>query len=141
MSRRYLTVTEKRLMIERAMGRCEYCKCLDDYSLQSFDFDHIHPVSQGGQTSPENLAYACGGCNAHKHTKTWAIDPETGVEVNLYNPRQERWEDHFEWNVDLLQIFGVTAVGQSTVSALQLNRRGVMNVRKLLILEGKHPPD
>jgi HNH endonuclease len=64
-SRRYLTVLERRLMVDRARGRCEYCKCPDDYSLQSFDFDHIFPVSQGELTSLENLAYACGGCNGY----------------------------------------------------------------------------
>jgi 5-methylcytosine-specific restriction endonuclease McrA len=140
MSRRYLTVAERRLMVDRAKGRCEYCQCPDDYSLQSFDFDHIFPVSQGGLTSLDNLAYACGGCNGHKHAKSKAIDPETNLEVGLYNPRQERWEDHFIWNIDFLKVSGVTEVGRATIQTLHLNRQGVMNVRKLLILEGKHPP-
>jgi HNH endonuclease len=141
MSRRYLTVLERRLMVDRARGRCEYCKCPDDYSLQSFDFDHIFPVSRGGLTSLENLAYACGGCNGYKQAKTLVIDPESSIEVNLYNPRQEHWETHFGWTTDFLEVFGSTAVGRVTIQALKLNRRGVMNIRKLLLLEGKHPPN
>jgi HNH endonuclease/Kelch motif len=140
MSRRYLTVLERRLMISRARERCEYCQCPDDYSLQSFDFDHIFPIAQGGSTSLENLAYACGGCNGYKHAKIQAIDPETLAEVDLYNPRQDRWEEHFLWNDDLLQMTGLTSIGRATIQLLRLNRSGVINIRRLLILDGKHPP-
>jgi HNH endonuclease len=105
-------------MVDRARGRCEYCKCPDDYSLQSFDFDHIFPASQGGLTSLENLAYACGDCNGYKQAKTLVIDPESGIEVNLYNPRQESWETHFRWTTDFLEVSGSTAVGRVTPSML-----------------------
>ncbi|HBE19026.1 MAG TPA: hypothetical protein DEG17_00145 [Cyanobacteria bacterium UBA11149] len=40
--------------------------------------EHIKPRHGGGETIVENLAWSCFGCNAHKHTKTQAIDPETG---------------------------------------------------------------
>ena len=141
MSKRSLTVAQKRLIIERSGGLCEYCKCPEDYSLKSFDFDHILPESKGGPTSPENIAHACGGCNGHKHAKTGAIDPDSGAEADLFNPRQERWEAHFRWSEDLLTIVGLTPTGRATVQALQLNRRGVVNIRRLLILDGPHPPD
>ena len=128
MSKRSLTGAQKRLIIERSGGLCEYCKCPEDYSLKSFDFDHILPESKGGPTSPENIAYACGGCNGYKHAKTGSIDPDSGVEADLFNPRQERWEDHFRWSEDVLTIVGLTPTGRATVQALQLNRRGVVNI-------------
>ena len=59
MSRRYITVEEQRIIIERANGRCEYCQSLLAYAVQPFVFDHITAVSQGGTTTLENLALAC----------------------------------------------------------------------------------
>jgi 5-methylcytosine-specific restriction endonuclease McrA len=141
MSKRSLTVAQKRLIIARSGGLCEYCKCPEAYSLKSFDFDHIWPESKGGPTSPENIAYACGGCNGHKHAKTQAIDPESGLEANLFNPRQDPWEAHFAWSDDGLTIVGLTPTGRATVQTLQLNRRGVVNIRRLLILEENQAPD
>lgn len=34
-----------------------------------------------------------------------------------------------------------TACGRARVNSLLLNREGVMNLRSLLVLAGKHPPD
>ena len=141
MSKRSLTVVQRRLIILRSDGRCEYCKCPEAYSLKSFDFDHVLPESKGGLTSPENIAYACGGCNGHKHAKTEAIDPDSGVKTDLFNPRQDLWDAHFKWSEDALTIVGLTPIGRATVQSLQLNRRGVVNIRRLLILEGTHPPN
>ncbi len=140
MPKRSLTVIQRRLIIERSGGLCEYCKCPEAYSLKSFDFDHILPESKGGPTSPENIAHACGGCNGYKHAKTRAIDPESGLEADLFNPRQDPWDAHFDWSEDALTIVGLTSTGRATVQSLQLNRRGVANIRRLLILEGTHPP-
>lgn len=74
MSRRYITAAEQQQVIERASRRCEYCKSLMDYSSQSFVMEHIIPVAEAGETSPDNLALACGGCNAHKYAKVEVFD-------------------------------------------------------------------
>jgi hypothetical protein len=34
----------------------------------------------------------------------------------------------------------VTEIGRTTVEALQLNREGLVNIRRALILVGAHPP-
>ncbi len=141
MPKRLLTLAQKRLIITRSGERCEYCKCPEAYSLKSFDFDHVLPESKGGPTSPENIAYACGGCNGHKHAKTGAIDPGSGVKTDLFNPRQDPWNAYFKWSEDALAIVGRDPIGRATVQALQLNRRGVVNIRRLLILDGTHPPN
>lgn len=65
---------------ERAAGRCEYCRSWEAYASQPFEVDHIIPSSRDGLTELENLAYACGGCNGHKHNKVEALNPaETEV--------------------------------------------------------------
>ena len=51
MPKTYVSVTDRRLILERAQGRCEYCLSPVEYSTQSFDIDHIVPVSKGGETT------------------------------------------------------------------------------------------
>ena len=140
MSRRYITITEESQIIERANRLCEYCQCSMDYSTQSFVIDHIIPVAEGGTTALENLAFSCGGCNGHKYTKIQALDPVSRKLVFLYNPRTQKWLDNFVWSDDFLQVVGLTAFGRATISALQMNRSGVVNMRKLLLMAGLHPP-
>jgi 5-methylcytosine-specific restriction endonuclease McrA len=98
MSRRYITVAEQTQIIERADGRCEYCQSCMDYASQSFAIEHILPVALGGKTTLQNLAFACGGCNAHKYTKVEALDALSQTTVPLYNPRKQSWRDHFVWS-------------------------------------------
>ncbi|MCA9966890.1 MAG: HNH endonuclease [Anaerolineales bacterium] len=139
MSRRYITANEQKTIIERAQRRCEYCRCPMDIGTQSFEFEHIQPVHRGGATTLENLALACGGCNNHKFTKIEALDPLSQTIVPLYHPRQQQWHDHFGWNDDFTLVIGLTAVGRATINALNLNRPGVVNMRRLLRMAGKHP--
>lgn len=140
MSRLYITVEEQYIIIERAHERCEYCQSMLAYAVQPFVVDHITAVSQGGETILDNLALACGGCNGHKYDKSAAIDPITGELVPLYHPRQQNWSEHFAWNDQFTEIIGLTPTGRATVIALNLNRSGVINMRKLLRLAGQHPP-
>ena len=141
MTRRYITVGEQKEIVARSGRRCEYCKCTIDHTPQSFACEHIVPIAAGGETVLENLALSCGGCNGHKHTKIQAIDPISQVQVPLYNPRQQVWDEHFTWSLDSLTVIGITATGRATVDALKINRSGVMNLRRLLIMAGLHPPN
>ncbi|NOT56968.1 MAG: HNH endonuclease [Deltaproteobacteria bacterium] len=126
----------------RARGRCEYCRSPARYSTYTFSLDHIVPRSQGGVTSLDNLALACQGCNSHKYNKTQSSDPFTKQRVNLFHPREQRWQEHFAWDEQFERILGVTASGRATVEALQLNRAELLNLRKLLYTAGEHPlPD
>jgi hypothetical protein len=88
----------------------------------------------------ENLALSCQGCNGHKHTKTQAADPVTKQAVPLFHPRQQLWQDHFTWSSDYTMVIGLTQVGRATVKALQLNREGLLNLRRALFILGDHPP-
>ena len=140
MSRPYISVEQQRDIIHRSHRRCEYCQCPMDYSSQSYAIEHIVPVAKGGKTELDNLALACGGCNAHKYTKTGGLDELSKAIVLLYHPRRDRWYDHFAWSPNLLEMVGLTAVGRVTIDALRTNRSGVINLRQLLLLAGKHPP-
>ena len=140
MHRRYIKIDEQWEIIRRAEERCEYCQSRMAYAAQPFAFEHIIPVSQGGKTTLENLSLACGGCNGHKYNRVEATDPIDGKTVSLYNPRQQRWQEHFGWSRDYTHVIGLTAIGRATVEALKINRIGVVNMRKLLRTVGEHPP-
>lgn len=60
--------------------------------------------------------------------------------VELFNPRQQQWQEHFCWSEDYTRIIGVTSTGRATVDALHMNRPGLVNMREVLYMVGKHPP-
>ena len=128
--RRRKSVRER--LAERAGFRCEYCLCPESHSLSTFTVEHIQPTAGGGPDEEPNLAYSCGGCNAFKGQATTGIDPETGQEAPLYNPRRDDWHTHFLWSEDGLTLAGRTATGRATITRLRLNREGAKNLRTLL---------
>ena len=140
MSDRHVPSALRRSVERRAAGRCEYCLTPRAFSASGFCVEHIRPRKQGGPTALENLALACAGCNGHKADKTHASDPATGRHTRLYHPRSDAWRRHFRWSSGGLTIEGITAVGRATIAALLLNRTPLVNLRRILALEGRHPP-
>ena len=136
-----VTAQMRRVITERAEGRCEYCRSVAEYATESFAVEHIHPLSRDGTSTLDNLALTCFGCNGHKYNKITAPDPINGEHAPLFHPRQQQWQEHFAWNTDFTRVVGITPTGRATVEALQLNRPGVVNLRQLLILIRRHPPD
>jgi hypothetical protein len=141
MSRRRANAEERERVRERAGGLCEYCKSPEDISSSAFSVDHVSPWSRGGKTALENFALACLDCNNFKHDKTKVTDPQTGDEVALFNPRSQRWQDHFAWNYDTTRVVGLTTAGRATVAALKLNRSRLVRQRGFLFQVGEHPPE
>jgi len=129
----------RRLVAERADFRCEYCKTPAALSAAPYSGEHITPRSQGGSHEAENLAFCCLGCNGHKAAKTKAVDPATRQTVSLFNPRLERWSDHFVWADGGITIQGRTPTGRATVAAMLLNRVGLRNLRRLMLMAELHP--
>ena len=78
----------RRQVNERARGRCEYCQTQESIVIE-MEIDHIIPVSREGETSLVNLCLSCSGCNVFKRDLVAAIDPETGAETALFNPRTQ----------------------------------------------------
>ncbi|MYD11644.1 MAG: HNH endonuclease [Chloroflexi bacterium] len=104
------------------------------------EIDHIIPLTQKGETSPSNLSFSCVGCNLFKRDFVAAIDPESGAETALFNPRTQNWKDHFCWDDDKTSLIGLSAVGRATVSRLRINRRGAVRARRRWVDAGLHPP-
>jgi hypothetical protein len=130
----------RQTVTERARGCCEYCRSQEAYATERFSVEHIHPRVLGGLTVEENLALACQGCNGHKSSATETADPETGEMRTLFNPRQQRWEEHFAWSEDGLFIVGLTPVGRATIVRLHINRPSLVNLRRALMAIKSHPP-
>jgi len=130
----------KQITFKRAQGLCEYCKSPANISSQPFVVEHIFPKSKGGQSTLENTALSCQGCNNYKYNKTAGIDSLTGKTANIFNPRKQSWSDHFAWSNDGNEIIGLSATGRVTLELLKLNRRELQNLRQLLGEAGKHPP-
>src|SRR5262245_37577958 len=125
---------------ERAKGRCEYCLTSEVISGIRCQIDHILPSSPGGATTADNLCLACAACNGHKHARTHAVDPASGAEVPLFDPRRQPWHEHFSWNTDSTEIIGQTPIGCATIAALRLNDVLIMAARSLWTGTGLHPP-
>ena len=125
---------------ERAKGYCEYCLIHESFSPAPFSIDHIFPESLGGSSTSENLALACGGCNGHKFIRSTHIDPLSKEVVRLYNPRNDNWHNHFEWNGDETVMIGKTTIGRATIHLLDINRESNINLRVVLCAFGYHPP-
>jgi hypothetical protein len=130
----------RRTLSEQANGRCEYCQCPEAFSPQTFSVEHIVPKSKGGTDDMENLGFSCQGCNGFKSAKVDSIDPATGKHTVLFHPRIHTWQEHFSWDDSGQYIVGLTPIGRVTVALLRLNREYVVNLRKVLVLAGEHPP-
>jgi HNH endonuclease len=141
MPRSKITETTQNLIRQRANYLCEFCHANERWQYVKFTVDHIIPLSLGGDDNTDNLALACFHCNRRKTNKLVAVDPQSKVEVSLFNPRLDSWDKHFIWSVDRLQVIGVTAIGRATVNALLLNRNRVIPIRGADLEIGRHPPD
>jgi len=110
----------KRLVRQRADNRCEYCGLHQDQSpLAALQIEHINPKKHGGTDDPGNLALACIDCNLAKSSNIAGRDPDTNQLTPLFDPRKDRWDEHFELQGS--PIVGKTAVGRTTVKVLNMN--------------------
>jgi hypothetical protein len=123
-----------------AAGRCGYCQSSEEITGTALEIEHLVPEIQGGLTVRENLWAACRQCNVLKGDRMLAVDPLTGEQVSLFNPRREAWASHFAWEDSGRRIAGQTPAGRATVVALSLNRALLTRARTRWIAAGWHPP-
>ena len=100
----------------------------------------------GGSDEPDNLALACHRCNERRYNFTVGTDPETGKQVPLYNPRQQKWSEHFIWTRDGTKIFGTTSIGRATCNRLDINDElrdepSIQTARRFWVEATWHPPE
>jgi hypothetical protein len=110
----------------RADFLCEYCHANERWQYVRFTIDH---VVAGGPDTLDNLALACFHCNRRKSDKT-----------ALFNPRAQRWGDHFQWSLDGLRIVPLTELGRITVETLDLSRDRILPIRQADVAVHRHPP-
>jgi hypothetical protein len=99
--------------------------------------DHIVPVQHGGESTLENLALACMRCNRYKGPNIGSYDPVDGQLVALFNPRVQKWSEHFA--LEGGRIAPLTAVGRVTVKILNLNEERRVLERETLLESGLYP--
>jgi hypothetical protein len=91
----------------------------DDSPLARLHVDHIIPKKHGGMDDEGNLALSCIDCNLHKGTNLVSIDPASSEITEIFDPRRQRWDEHFRWQG--IHIVGLTAVGRTTILVLAMN--------------------
>jgi hypothetical protein len=131
--------TSVRTQVEqRAAERCEYCGMHQSLQGGQFHIEHVCPTSRGGTSQLDNLALACPGCNFRKTDHVAAFDSESETTVRLFNPRTDRWLDHFHWAG--YEATGLTATGRATVALLDLNHPRRVRIRQAEEMFGLFPP-
>src|SRR5437867_9662166 len=91
-------VALRRLVSGRASGHCEYCRLPLEFDESPACLDHIIARKHHGRTDVENLAYACYHDNNYKGDNIAGLDPIDSALTRLFNPRIDRWSNHFAWN-------------------------------------------
>jgi hypothetical protein len=133
------TRADRILVEQRAGARCEYCRAPQVVTGATYHVEHIIPSARGGPDDPSNYALCCITCNGHKAGHITGIDPVTGTEVQLFNPRCDRWSRHFRFSRADFIVGGCTAKGRATVSRLQINERKQVEARSLWVAFGLFP--
>jgi hypothetical protein len=124
----------------QADDRCGYCLSPQKLVLGQLEIEHLLPRALGGKDDEDNLWLACRMCNGYKGKQIKAIDPQTEQPAALFNPRKQKWSEHFMWSEDGSMIIGLTPTGRATVEALQLNNPLALVVRLEWVSAGWHPP-
>lgn len=114
----------------RAGHRCEYCRAPEGVFNFPFEVEHIIPIFREGTDTETNWALACRSCNLRKATHVSGIDPESQAVACLFNPREDRWEEHFRADTESGKIKGLTMVGRATVARLEMNSEAQIAARQ-----------
>jgi hypothetical protein len=101
---------------------------------KTFHIDHIAALQLRFDDSTDNLALCCPRCNRKKGPNLAGIDPVTQSVVPLFNPRRDRWSDHFLWKGPLME--GLTPAARAMIVVLDLNSGDRIRLREFLIAEG-----
>ncbi|MBI3972249.1 MAG: HNH endonuclease [Chloroflexi bacterium] len=140
----------------RARDACEYCLLP---TVGQFHVDHIVPpglwdayaagriptvTPRTGRSGPEhldNFAWCCPFCNGGKGQR---VSRRVGAHAyGLYDPRADRWAEHFVFFHNFLTIIGLTGIGHATEAALRFNTGGLqgpLGPRHEAIVAGRYPP-
>jgi hypothetical protein len=122
---------------KRANRRCEYCLIDEQDTGFPHQVDHFVSRKHGGPSILENLAFACVLCNRYKGSDLASLDSQTGELSRLFDPRNDRWTDHFHLQDAIIEP--VSTVGRVTIRLLRLNATERTAERQLLQELGRYP--
>jgi len=134
---KYISEHLRNLVAIRAEYLCEYCLIHEDDTFFGCEVDHIISLKHGGLTEADNLAYACVFYNRHKGTDIGSILSGSGEFIRFFNPRKDRWLQHFRLVRAVIQP--LTAIGEVTAPILGFNNSDRLLEREALIAVGRYP--
>ena len=129
----------RQIIAGRANYVCEYCLVAEEDAYFRFQVEHIISRKHGGSSELNNLALACVFCNRYKGSDIASLIPETSRLVRLYNPRTDRWREHF--SVHGAVIEPLTEIGEATVRILRMNHDEQILEREVLSRRGRYPSE
>ena len=127
----------RRLVIDRAGHCCEYCLLNQQDNFLAFEIDHIIAEKHRGPTVENNLCLSCSYCNAYKGSDIASLDPKNDELSRLFNPRTQRWSDHFKLDGGFIEP--LTPEGRVTAFLLRMNHEMQVMERTMLIAQGRYP--
>jgi hypothetical protein len=133
---RYISPEVRREVAARADFLCEYCLIAEEDTFFGCEVEHIISLKHGGSSELENLAYACAFCNRYKGSDVGSIS-KTGEFSRFFNPRTDRWSEHFRYSFDF--ISPLTIIGEVTARVLRFNHNERLFERQWLIILNRYP--
>jgi hypothetical protein len=133
----YVSADLRRQVALRAGRLCEYCLIHEDDTYLGCQVDHVISEKHGGPTELDNLAYACALCNRAKGSDIGSIALSTGELTRLFNPRTDRWAEHFVLAKCVIQPR--SPIGEATVRTLAMNDAERVLEREALRQTGRYP--
>lgn len=141
MSTTHIPAEMRREVTLRARNLCEYCLIHADDTYWGCQIDHIISEKHEGATTVDNLAHACTFCNRNKGSDVGSLlaakNPQERQFVRFFNPRIDRWSDHFR--LDGIGITPLTNIGKVTANILGFNSIDRLLERQELQALGRYP--
>jgi HNH endonuclease len=135
----HISAELRRLVVDRAEHLCEYCLIHEEDTFFGCEVDHIISIKHGGQSETNYLALAGVFCNRRKGTEIGSILRRTGEFIRFFNPRTDRWAEHFRLSRAVIEP--LTGIGEVTARILDFNHGARILEREALIAVGRYPPE
>jgi len=120
---------------QRAERLCEYWLLHEDDGIHAFHVDHVISAKHDGPTEAHNLAFCCPFCNRAKGSNIGGN--LGGMLVRLFNPRIDRWAEHFWLEAEC--VIARSAIGEVTIRVPGLNDPHRLALRSELTSAGRFP--
>ncbi len=133
----YISPETRRIVADRANNVCEYCLISEEDAYYRHQVEHIISRKHGGSSEFDNLALACVFCNRYKGSDIASLIPETDTLIRFYNPRIDRWREHFRLNGVIIEP--LTDIGEATIRILQMNHEDQTLEREVLNRRRRYP--